>query len=59
MASSSSDCIMTGDVDTTRTVTNNIVGLLALLLALAAASAASVRSAERERRAASGYGART
>ncbi|MEV6652822.1 SPW repeat protein [Streptomyces sp. NPDC051219] len=52
--------VVAGDVDTARTVTNNIiVGLLALMLALAAASAASMRSAERGRRAASGYGART
>jgi hypothetical protein len=51
--------VVAGNVDTTRTIVNNvIVGLLALLLALAAASAASMRSADRGRGGASGYGAR-
>jgi hypothetical protein len=51
--------VVAGNVDTTRTIVNNvIVGLLALLLALGAASAASMRSANRGRGGASGYGAR-
>ncbi|MFD7438357.1 SPW repeat protein [Streptomyces sp. NPDC059861] len=52
--------VVAGDVDTTRTITNNIiVGLIALLLALAAASNASMRSDRRMRGTSSGYGGRT
>ncbi|MFE9771333.1 SPW repeat protein [Streptomyces sp. NPDC005931] len=52
--------VVSGDVDTTRTVTNNIiVGLIALLLALAAASSAGMRSDREMRGASSGYGGRT
>ncbi|GGT04424.1 SPW repeat protein [Streptomyces chromofuscus] len=52
--------VVAGNVDTTRTITNNvIVGVIALVLALAAASSASTRSDRGMRGASSGYGGRT
>ncbi|MER7576747.1 SPW repeat protein [Streptomyces sp. NPDC126514] len=48
--------VVAGDVDTTRTITNNvIVGVIACLLALAAAAGANMPSGRRSR-GASGYG---
>ncbi|MFI8188485.1 SPW repeat protein [Streptomyces sp. NPDC085946] len=50
--------VVAGEVDTTRTITNNvIVGVIGLLLALAAAAGAKMQSGRRSR-GTSGYGSR-
>ncbi|MFB9463795.1 SPW repeat protein [Streptomyces cinereospinus] len=51
--------VVSGDVSSVRTITNNvIVGLIALLLALAAAAGANMRSGRGTRGASAGYGDR-